>query len=113
MVAFSGFLEDPNKNKKVSKKKKPRLIPLELQRLFTELKKLNARAVSTASLTTKGFKWQDMEGRVQHDAHELQKLLLDSIERSLKHTSGEKLISQLFRGEIAYRMQCLTCQTIN
>ena len=95
-----GFLDDPNKDKKAPKKKKPRLIPLELQRLFTELKKLNAKAVSTASLTTKGFKWQDMEGRVQHDAHELQKLLLDSIERSLKNTSGEKLIPSYFKEKL-------------
>ena len=54
-----------------------------------------------------------MEGRVQHDAHELQKLLLDSIERSLKNTSGEKLIPELFQGEIAYRVKCLKCNTVS
>lgn len=71
------------------KKKKPRYIPLELQRLFTQLKLVDRLAVSThgsncllisfqnhqlnlsTELTTKGFQWQGMDGQVQHDAHEL------------------------------------------
>jgi uncharacterized UBP type Zn finger protein len=96
---------------KQKKKKKARLIPLELQRLFTELLKIDKSAVSTASLTTKGFQWQGMDGRVQHDAHELQKLLVDAMDRSLKRTSGANLIPSLYNGEITYQTQCLTCMT--
>lgn len=53
------------------KKKRPRLIPLELQRLFAQLQCLDVYAQSTTDLTSKGFQWQGMDGRVQHDAHEL------------------------------------------
>ena len=57
------------------KKKKPRMIPLELQRLFSQLqvpgKGVDRRAVSTHELTERGFRWTGMDGSVQHDAHEL------------------------------------------
>ena len=53
------------------KKMKPRLIPLELQNLFTRMKVLDQLSLSTEALTSKGFQWQNMEGSVQHDAHEL------------------------------------------
>jgi len=79
------------------KKKKVRSIPLELQRLFSQLQLLDELSVGTEGflyynmkalisywfnkksalpvlfidLTNKGFQWQDMEGAVQHDAHEL------------------------------------------
>ena len=53
------------------KKKKPRLIPLELQHLFTRMQCLDCATISTQDLTSKGFQWQGMDGRVQHDAHEL------------------------------------------
>jgi hypothetical protein len=79
----AGFLE-PTADKKGSsknqeskqdkKKKKPRLIPLELQRLFSQLQCLNVESQSTFDLTSKGFQWQGMDGRVQHDAHELNRL---------------------------------------
>lgn len=53
------------------KKRKPRLIPLELQRLFSQLQLLDVFAQSTTDLTSKGFQWEGVDGRVQHDAHEL------------------------------------------
>ena len=57
------------------RRRKPRLIPLELQKLFTQLQHLNAATISTGGLTKKGFMWQDGEGNVQHDAHELNRYL--------------------------------------
>lgn len=77
-----GFLDPPpgpvptkkqklNPSSPSKKKKKARLIPLELQRLFTQLQHLDVYAQSTMDLTSKGFQWQGMDGRVQHDAHEL------------------------------------------
>lgn len=85
----AGFLDPPSKAKSsekastasaqaAKKKKKPRLIPLELQRLFTQLEHLDIDAQSTTDLTSKGFQWQGMDGRVQHDAHELNRSL-DSV----------------------------------
>ena len=62
--------ETAMKSKK-KKRKKPRLIPLELQRLFSQLQGLNRSAVSTHELTERGFQWTGMDGSVQHDAHEL------------------------------------------
>lgn len=78
----AGFLDPPKEEgtKKDGaagkKKKKPRLIPLELQRLFTQLQHLNIYAQSTTDLTSKGFQWQGMDGRVQHDAHELNRCVI-------------------------------------
>ena len=57
------------------------MIPLELQRLFSQLQGargaggaalgLQQRAVSTQELTQRGFQWTGQDGSVQHDAHEL------------------------------------------
>lgn len=55
----------------VKKVKKPRYVPLELQRLFSELQLVDMQSISTEDLTSKGFQWQSFDGRVQHDAHEL------------------------------------------
>lgn len=54
-----------------ARKKKPRYVPLELQRLFSELQLIDMQSISTEDLTSKGFQWQSYDGRVQHDAHEL------------------------------------------
>ena len=67
------LLVTQDENKK--KKKKPRLIPLELQHLFTKMQCLNCSSISTEDLTSKGFQWQGMDGRVQHDAHELNRFI--------------------------------------
>jgi hypothetical protein len=95
------------------KKKKPRLIPLELQRLFTQMQQLNRRSLSTQELTTRGFQWQGMDGAVQHDAHELNRLLIDALEKSLKKTSGEQLCSKLYKGLTVNQIKCLTCNNIS
>lgn len=49
-------------------------------------------------MTTKGFKWQGMDGSVQHDAHELNRLLIDALEKTLKNTSGQDLCKNLYQG---------------
>jgi len=46
---------------------------------------------------------------VQHDAHELNRQLLDIIDRSLKGTSQENLISDTFQGKSLARNLCLEC----
>lgn len=101
--------EDSNGMAKKKRQRKPRLIPLELQQLFTRLQCLDIAAVSTHELTSKGFEWQAVDGAVQHDAHELIRLLIDAIEKSLKHTPGEKLCQQLYNGNLTYETQCMTC----
>jgi hypothetical protein len=39
-----------------------------------------------------------MDGRIQHDAHELNRLLIDALEKTLKYTSGEDLCKLLYKG---------------
>jgi hypothetical protein len=108
----SEYIEETHK-----KHKKARLIPLELQNLFSQLQLLDQNFVSTKHLTEKGFRWEGADGSVQHDVQvrstfffcdlislfkqELNRLLFDAIERSLAHTSGEKLIDRLYSGSLA------------
>ncbi|CAB1098166.1 unnamed protein product [Ectocarpus sp. CCAP 1310/34] len=92
----------PGKKKKGSKSKNAKMIPLELQRLFARLQLLDARTVSTEDLTERGFKWKNDEGRMQHDAHELIRLLIDRLERDMKHSKvNAGLVSALYEGDLA------------
>jgi uncharacterized UBP type Zn finger protein len=79
-AGFNDPLPKETAEKEASKKKKkPRLIPLELQSLFTKMQFLDRKAISTQDLTSKGFQWQSMDGVVQHDAHELNRYILDDM----------------------------------
>lgn len=60
-----------------------RLLLLQLQRLFTELLKLNIHSRSTSNLTEIGFQWTGKDGRVQHDAQDLNSHMMDWIEQSV------------------------------
>lgn len=76
LVTATGDSGDSIDTKK--SKSKPRTIPLELQRLFSLLQShsgVDRLAVSTQELTEKGFRWTGMDGSVQHDAHELNRLV--------------------------------------
>ena len=93
------FMEEEERNP--PKRKRARVIPLELQRLFARMQLLNKPRISTEHLTKKGFRWDGADGRVQHDIQELNRLLFDAAERSLVKTSGETLIERLYGGENA------------
>ena len=41
----------------------------------------------------------------------MSRLLIDALERSLQHTSGEQLCGRLYRGLLANQVECLTCHT--
>ena len=94
------------------KKRRPRRIALELQRLFTQLQLSAMGAVPTEQLTSRGFRWETMDGRTQHDLHELQRLLLDALERQLSRSSGRGLVPSLFRGLSARQIECLHCGAV-
>ena len=100
-------VRNTTKDIKIKKSSKPRLIPLELQKLFTNMQSLNLKALTTSDLTSKGFKWTNFEGQVQHDAHELNRLLIDALERSLKHTAGESLCQSLYQGLLVNQTKCM------
>ncbi|KAJ1407377.1 hypothetical protein B484DRAFT_313946, partial [Ochromonadaceae sp. CCMP2298] len=46
---------------------------------------------------------------VQHDAHELNRLLLDALERSLVRTPSADLCRDLYEGALANQIRCLGC----
>jgi uncharacterized UBP type Zn finger protein len=54
-----------------------------------------------------------MDGQVQHDAHELNRLLIDALEKSLKRTSGETLCRRLYEGSCANQIKCMSCQGVS
>ena len=70
---------------------------------------LDVDAISTEELTNKGFQWRNAEGQVQHDAHELNRLLIDALEKSLRKTSGENLCQKLYQGMLVNKTKCLHC----
>lgn len=83
---------------------KPRVIPLQLQRLFATMQLSTVKAVGTQDLT-RSFGWAQGAGLQQHDVSELNRLLLDAIERSLIDTRGTDLVSRIFRGVVSQRLE--------
>jgi ubiquitin carboxyl-terminal hydrolase 7 len=69
--------------------------------------------VNFIELTTNGFSWQNYDGQVQHDAHELNRLLLDAMDRSLRHTPGEALCRGLYEGLSENRIWCQSCRGVS
>ncbi len=71
-------------------------VPFALQRLFCLLETSDA-ALSTKHLTT-SFGWSSNEAFVQHDIHELTRILLDNLEEKLVRNGMENGIKRLFCG---------------
>ena len=67
-----------------------------LQKLFTYMKAVNLRSVSTEVLT-QAFKWYNNEEMEQHDVQELNRILFDLIERALIGTEFQGQISRLYK----------------
>lgn len=59
-------------------------------------------------LTERGFKWKNDEGRMQHDAHELIRLLIDRLERDMRNSKvNARLVSALYEGDLANQVSLL------
>ena len=57
-------------------------------------------------LTERGFKWNNDEGRVQHDAHELIRLLIDRLEMDMKFSKiNSGLVSALYEGQLVNQVR--------
>lgn len=104
----------PNSNNKETEKEKPkkkkRKMLIEMQRLFGWLKLTSQCAVSTDGLT-RSFGWQGNQTMDQHDVHELNRILFDALERSLVGTSQQKLINDLYKGELLNTVVCTQCKS--
>ena len=88
------------------------MIPLHLRRFFARLQ-IGARDSITTRDVTDSFGWGRGEGMVQQDAHELNQILLDAIERSLKETRMSTLADDVYQGKIVRRTFCLKCGFIS
>ena len=84
---------------------KRREILFNIQRLFVLLQEEDSRAISTEQLT-KAFGWHNNEEMQQQDVQELNRVLFDTIERSLKDTPYEALIDELYRGNMNHMIIC-------
>ncbi len=90
-------------------RKRCRVLPLELQRLFTRLQLLDRRSIGTNELTERGFKWTGSQGSVQHDVAELNRKLYERIEKSLARLPGDRLVGDLYKGVTGNAMTCMRC----
>lgn len=92
--------------------KKVRVIPIQLQRLFTRLLLSDQQSVSTTELTD-SFGWNNNEELQQHDVQELNRILFSAIEASLVGTSGKDLIGRLYHGTLVNQIICSECGKIS
>eukprot|EP00457_Paulinella_chromatophora_P000297 gb/GEZN01000297.1/.p1 GENE.gb/GEZN01000297.1/~~gb/GEZN01000297.1/.p1 ORF type:complete len:1645 (+),score=235.60 gb/GEZN01000297.1/:76-5010(+) len=82
-------------------------IALALQRLFYAMQTAK-KAVDTSQLT-KSFGWDDRDAFMQHDVQEFSRVLLDSLEESMKKQKDqtENPIASLFQGQSQMFVECL------
>lgn len=84
-----------------------------LRKLFSHLQAGDQAAVGTDELTW-AFGWTEDQAQVQHDIHELNRILLDALHRSLQSsTLGRGLVPGLFGGSFVSRVLCEECGTVS
>uniref|UniRef100_A0A8C2K4G4 Ubiquitin specific peptidase 40 n=1 Tax=Cyprinus carpio TaxID=7962 RepID=A0A8C2K4G4_CYPCA len=91
---------------------KVRVIPLELQRLFSHLLLVDEQTASTKDLTD-SFGWTNNEEMGQQDVQELNRILFSALESSLVGTSGSSLIHRLYHGMLVNQITCKECGNIS
>uniref|UniRef100_A0A9J7ZMI7 Ubiquitin specific peptidase 40 n=1 Tax=Cyprinus carpio carpio TaxID=630221 RepID=A0A9J7ZMI7_CYPCA len=91
---------------------KVRVIPLELQRLFSHLLLVDEQTASTTDLTD-SFGWTNNEEMGQQDVQELNRILFSALESSLVGTSGSSLIHRLYHGTLVNQINCKECGNIS
>ncbi|XP_005097820.1 ubiquitin carboxyl-terminal hydrolase 40 [Aplysia californica] len=89
-----------------------RVIPLQLQRLFSQLLLSDQQSVSTIQLTN-SFGWTNHEEFQQHDVQELNRILFSAIEDSLMGTEGQNIIQELYHGTIVNQIICSKCKKVS
>ena len=90
--------------------KKEDSIPYQLQLLFGRLQLTKQTSVDTRGLT-KSFQWDYRDSFTQHDVQEFCRVLFDAIERSVKGTSQENIINELYQGVLIDYVKCQACGT--
>lgn len=79
--------------------------PYELQRIFYELQRSDV-AVQTNRLTD-SFGWTSADAFQQHDVQELNRVLMDKLESSMKGTSVENMLNETFVGRMKSFIKCI------
>ena len=100
--ALEAFKDEKN----AKRAKAARLLPLQMQRLFVELFRLDVETRSTNNLTEIGFQWTGSDGRVQHDVQDLHRNIMDWLEKSIGDlcTAETGTINDIFRFVFAARV---------
>ena len=80
-------------------------VPLALQRLFYALL-TEPDSVSTSELT-RSFGWDSMESFMQHDVQEFNRVLQDHLERKMKGTAADGILTELFVGKMKSYIKCV------
>eukprot|EP00767_Chilomastix_cuspidata_P001634 gnl/Chilomastix_cuspidata/176.p1 GENE.gnl/Chilomastix_cuspidata/176~~gnl/Chilomastix_cuspidata/176.p1 ORF type:complete len:1541 (+),score=426.79 gnl/Chilomastix_cuspidata/176:32-4624(+) len=83
-------------------------IPYQLQRLFARLTLYKGRSVDTKALR-KSFGWDQTDAFMQHDIQELNRVLFDALEKTLKGTPDENALKELYNGVTNSIINCLDC----
>lgn len=89
-------------NKKI---KKQSSVALSLQKIFYLLSTSKA-PVGTLELT-KSFGWDSNDAFTQHDIQELNRILMDKLETSMKNTPIENKLNDLFVGKMKSFIKCI------
>ncbi|CAG8581315.1 9289_t:CDS:10, partial [Cetraspora pellucida] len=80
-------------------------IPLAMQRIFYQLQ-VSDTPVETTELT-KSFGLDSLDGYMQYDVQEFDRMLLDCLENKMKNTYADGAISKLFSGEMKSYVRCV------
>ena len=95
-----------------------RRILIEFVRLFAQMQALNVAEISTKQLSDVLFGWSGGKSTasgnssyIQHDVHELNRILFDALELSLKGTNQADLITKLYSGTTISYTACGSCQS--
>ena len=79
-------------------------VPLALQRLFFTLR-FSQRAASTTELI-RSFGWDAADAFQQHDAQELNRVLVDYLEEKMRGTPAEGALARLLSGQLQHTITC-------
>jgi len=82
------------------------------QKLFSEMKELDIKALTTATLT-ESFGWNNNQALVQQDIQEANRVIFDVLEKALSKTDFEHFIPKYFKGTLVNHLECLSCKNIN
>jgi ubiquitin C-terminal hydrolase len=83
-------------------------IPYQLQLLFAKLHLLQSPVIETTGLT-RSFQWSLRDCLQQHDVQEFCRELFAAIEESVRGTTEEKMITELYEGTYVDYVKCLSC----